>query len=162
MFRKPLACFVISLLPVCPAALAQNGNGSELGNGVFTSSFVSDGNTGPVECIGESMDVTLNVLVRSRVFETPSGATHIIDNWFYDGTAIGTISGNAWSVHGTYPFRRNHRQMQFTDGVKLNLVYEPLDGQSKLKVDFLGHFTSDANGVRRVSFTDYSFTCRGK
>lgn len=162
MFRKPLAYFVVSLLAVCPTAFAQSGNGSVNGNGIFTSEFSFDSNTGLVECIGESMDVTLNVIVRSRVFQTPSGATHILDKWLLEGTAVGAISGNAWSVHGTFPFRRNGRGQQETDGQKLNLVYEPLDGQSKLKVDLLGHFTADANGVERVFLDNYKFTCRGR
>jgi hypothetical protein len=153
MIGNRLTYLALCLLTACPAALAQNG--------VSEFEFEQNGNTGYVDCIGESMDYSLNVIRRIHVFETSSGNLHVVDNWFYDGTAIGSISGNAWSTHGPWPFRINAGGSRVARGEKLTIMYDPLDGQSRLKVDLLAQVTVDANGMARVDMESFSFRCVG-
>lgn len=154
MVGKRIAYFALFLISACPALLAQNG--------VTESEIEIGGNTGYVDCIGESLDYNLNVIERVHSFETSSGNYHVVYNWFYDGTAIGSISGNAWSTHGVWPYRLNAGGSRLTRGEKVLVMYAPLDGQSRLKVDLLAQRTIDANGVVRVEMESYSFRCVGR
>lgn len=154
MIANRFRYFALSLLIACPGLFAQNA--------VNEFEFEQNGNTDYVDCIGESMDYSLNIIARVHVFETSSGNFHVVDNWFYDGTAIGSISGNAWSIHGSWPFRLNAGGSRLARGEKVMVMYNPLDGQSRLKVDLLAHTTIDANGMARIDVDNYSFRCVGR
>lgn len=152
MNRNHFACLTISILAASPGVLAQNG--------ISQTEF--EYNASPyVDCVGERLDVTLNVTLRTHFIETPSGHTHLVDNWTFDGDATGQSSGHTWYVHGVGPYRENGRGLQGTGSLNVNVTFEPLDGQQKIKEKQEFNFVVDANGVVRIEGGDTKFRCVG-
>lgn len=156
MIRKSLLKFVITALAFgfVTNAVAQNG--------VSTFQFPLVFNSGHIGCAGESLTVSLTVTARTQTVVTPSGHVHLVDNWSIEGAATGDSSGDSWFVHGASPFVINTGGDQFTNPIVVQLVFEPLDAERKLRSTQRLQIVVDANGDLRVLQAEFpQYHCIG-
>jgi hypothetical protein len=119
-------------------------------NGTFVYEFTQNFEPGYLECAGEEIEVTLNVTVRSHTVVSSSGHFHYVENWSIEGEAIGLSSLNKWYAHGYSPLVLNSKAPQQSGGYVIPIMYEPLDGQTKIREKWKFRAVVDANGMLRV------------
>ena len=98
-------------------------------------------------CLGEVLNVTGTIYVRSHVFETKSGVLHIVDNWYYDQFAS-SASGREWVNIGNAPDQANVRlEKGLVRNVVVNGHFKPLTDDTP-GLFMTSHFkmTMNANG----------------
>jgi len=112
-----------------------------------------------IECLGEGVEIDLEVTARTHFIELQSGRVHYVENWFMEGTASGLSSGFTWFAHGASPFALNAGAAQFSNSLLSNLVFEPLDGGRKFLEKLRLQLVVDANGTVRVEHEPPQFRC---
>lgn len=103
-----------------------------------------------IECLGEAIEASFTVKVRTQYIELQTGQTHFVENWFLDGTARGVTSGFTWYARGPSPFVSNAHGVQMTNTLVANVTFEPLDGGQKFGERLRMQVVVDNNGVPRV------------
>jgi hypothetical protein len=115
--RTSICSAIVVGVAVLGAAPVSADNGVQ--TRFFTWSFCSpemplpDGTTdcpmppAYVDCLGEFLVGSHDVLTTYRTFTTASGVEHLMDNWRYSSLFYGVSSGRAWVAKGVSPFGSN-------------------------------------------------------
>jgi len=101
-----------------------------------------------VDCLSEEITHEIFIEARDHTIATPSGTTHIVDNWIWSSYDVGTVTGRVWTGHGVAPGNINFKLDK--GGVNhwvVNARFTPLDADDPTwmgKNQF--QLTTNANG----------------
>ena len=54
-------------------------------------------------CLNDTLNGTIDVIIRSHSFETPSGVSHIVEGFFAVGQVFSKTTGRTWTARGSIP-----------------------------------------------------------
>jgi hypothetical protein len=108
-------------------------------------------------CLGEDVVYIYDVSARFREAETPSGITHLVDNWSIEGTAVGQSSGRIWDAFGQSPFVQTLTEEGEVLNVGFKTKFEPIGEGPRWRINNNIKVTVNANGdlvVSRITYFD--------
>ena len=156
MKKHPFIVSLATLLALTISQMTAADNGIE----VFEIPY---SHTEPyIECLGEGIEATLTAVIRTHLIETQDGGVHYVENWFFEGTAVGLDSGRTWAGGGPSPYRVNSNGSQYAESWEVLVKWKPLDGGPKMRERWPFNFVYDANGVPHLEvFEPLQYDCFG-
>jgi len=121
---------------------------------------------GYVGCLGEDLTSHYWITIRYREFQTPSGTSHYIDHWTWDGELVGQATGRVWLSTGGSAGSIQAAAGEVSQWTS-NEVAIPVVGEGpRLRYNQRFKYTVNANGELKVfaappdSLSDW-FRCLG-
>ncbi len=84
-----------------------------------------------VDCLGEVITHDIFIEARDHTVVTPSGTTHIVDNWIWSSHDVGSITGRVWVGHAVAPGQINFKlDKGYVEHWIVSARFTPLDADS--------------------------------